>query len=182
VPGARGRGVPRITLPGARPVLSVPAHRPLIASLCVLGAALPATAPATAAPGRRADRSERAVVRFVNRVRAHHGLRALRFSPALARAADHHARDMAARGFFSHAGSDGSTPSQRVRRYGSARRVGESLAWLPAGIGARTVVVMWMRSAPHRAVLLSPGYARIGVARRAGRRGAVLTADLATRR
>jgi uncharacterized protein YkwD len=52
--------------------------------------------------------------------------------------------------------------------------------------GASTVVRMWMESPPHRAVLLSSGFRRIGIARRWGILGgssrAVVTADFASRR
>jgi hypothetical protein len=45
---------------------------------------------------------------------------------------------------------------------------------------------MWMDSPPHRAVLLSPAFRRVGIARRWGNlRGskmAVVTADFASRR
>jgi hypothetical protein len=52
-------------------------------------------------------------------------------------------------------------------------------------IGGR-VVGMWMRSAPHRVVLLSAGFRRVGVARRGGHvsggRACMITADFASRR
>ena len=90
--------------------------------------------------------------------------------------------------FFAHASSNGTSFEGRVRRYTRAARIGENLAWVPGGrgISARAVVSMWMSSPSHRTALLSPDFARIGVARRTGLIGrqkvTVVTADLATRR
>ena len=140
---------------------------------------------ATAARARL-DRTERKVIRIVNHIRARHGLRRLRACRPLSRAAADHTRDMLRRNFLSHASSDGTSMSQRVRRYTRARWVGESIAVVPGRGTARRAVRMWMRSPAHRAVLLSPAGRRIGVGRRRGRLGfgrrAVFTADLASRR
>jgi uncharacterized protein YkwD len=132
------------------------------------------------------DRSERKVIRLVNRIRARHGLRRLKASRPLAAAASEHTGDMLRRDFLSHSSSDGTGMGQRVRRYtGSKRWVGESIAALPGRGTARRAVQMWMASPPHRAVLLSPAGRRIGVGKRRGRLGsarrAVITADLSSR-
>src|ERR671932_353898 len=50
----------------------------------------------------------------------------------------------------------------RVRRYVSFRRLGETLAW-SSRCGARQFVRMWLHSPPHRAVLLSGRFSRVGV-------------------
>ena len=131
-------------------------------------------------------RAERKVVRIVNRIRSHHGLRRLRASRSLSRAAAEHSSDMLRRDFLGHASSDGTSMSSRVRRYTGARWLGESIAALSGRGTARRAVRMWMRSPPHRAVLLAPEGRRIGVGRRRGRLGSarrtVFTADLASRR
>ena len=123
-----------------------------------------AAAPAAQAAGPRLDRGERAVVRAINS----------------ARAADVHSRSMLRTDFFSHGAF-----SQRVRRYVSFRRVGETIAWR-SRCSARGFVRMWLNSAPHRAVLLSRGFRRIGVGRRKGRLGStracMVTADFGSRR
>src|SRR5215217_4385285 len=111
-------------------------------------AAGPATPPARAAA--RLDRSERAVIRYVNAFRARHGLRRVRPCRPLSRAADRHSRDMVVRNFFDHASSDGTPFDHRVRRYAGARAVGETLATVSrGGGGAATVVRMWRDSPPH---------------------------------
>ena len=137
------------------------------------------------ADGGNLDRTERKVIRLVNRIRGHHGLRRLKTSRRLARAASQHTGDMVARNFLSHASSDGTGMAQRVRRYTGARWVGETIAVVAGRGTASRTVRLWMHSPPHRAVLLSPAGRRIGVGKRRGRLGsarrAVFTADLASR-
>jgi uncharacterized protein YkwD len=132
------------------------------------------------------DRAERKVIRLVNRIRVRHGLRRLKTSRRLARAASEHTGDMLARDFLSHASSDGTGMAQRVRRYTGARWVGENIAVVSGRATASRAVRMWMQSPSHRAVLLSPSGRRIGVGQRRGRLGrarrAVFTADLASAR
>ena len=139
-----------------------------------------ASAPAAQAAGPRIDRGERAIVRAINRTRAHYGLHRLHTGGRLARAADAHSRSMLAADYFAH----GSFAS-RVRRYASFKRVGETLAW-NTRCGARRFVRMWLNSPGHRAVLLSHSYRRVGVGRRVGRlgvrRACMVTADFASRR
>ena len=133
------------------------------------------------------DRAERKVVRLVNRIRARHGLRRLKASRTLARAASDHTGDMLRAGVLSHSSSDGTPMPSRVRRYTDADWVGENVAAVPRrrGSAARRVVSMWMNSPGHRAVLLSASGRRIGVGRARGTlgnmRGAIFTADLASR-
>jgi len=139
-----------------------------------------AAAPAAEAAGPRVDRGERAVVRAINRARASYGLRALRSHRRLARAADRHTRSMLRADYFSHGAF-----SSRVRRYVSFRRIGETMA-MRTRCSASAFVSMWLHSAPHRAVLLSGTFRRIGVGRRKGALGStracVITADFASRR
>jgi uncharacterized protein YkwD len=154
---------------------------------CVLGTlstllvlTFAAAAPAAQAASSRVDSGERAVVRAINRARAAHGLRGLRTHRRLARAADAHTRSMLRSNFFSHGAF-----SSRVRRYASFRRIGETIA-MSTRCSARRFVRMWLNSPPHRAVLLSRGFRRIGVGRRKGSlgygRACVVTADFASRR
>jgi uncharacterized protein YkwD len=132
------------------------------------------------------DGTERKVVKLVNKIRARHGLRRLKASRALARAANDHTGDILRTDVLSHCSSDGTPMAMRVRRYTGADWVGENIATVTRkGSAAREVVRMWMASPGHRAVLLSPGGRRIGVGKRAGNlagaRRAVFTADLASR-
>lgn len=102
------------------------------------------------------------VVELTNVERAKAGLPPLTNDPALTLAAIRHSQDMAIHDFYSHTGSDGSTPSQRISEAGYAWiAVAENIA-----VWHRTpeeVVAAWMASAGHRANILSPLYRDIGV-------------------
>ena len=104
----------------------------------------------------------RRVVAWVNAHRADAGLRPLRISYAVHRAAEHHARDQAAMQVMTHTGSDGSDAGQRIRRQGYTWSTwGENVAYgYPT---ARAVVRAWMNSAGHRANILNRSFRHIGV-------------------
>jgi uncharacterized protein YkwD len=156
--------------------------RPVALLFCTFTALLfsVSAAPVAQAAGPRVDSGERAVVRAINKARGQHGIKRLRSAPRLARAADVHTRSMLVRNYFSHGAF-----AQRVRRYVSFRRIGETIAW-SSRCSARGIVRMWLNSPGHRAVLLSRGYRRVGVGRRTGRLGStracVVTADFGSRR
>lgn len=129
---------------------------------------------------------ERAVVHAVNVERAAHGLRPLRVARSLTRAAEIHSRDLLRQGRVGHDSSDGASFSLRIARAGRFREAGEVVAFSPRhSATARAVVRLWMRSPIHRQELLSPNYRLLGVGRvrgpLGGRRGTLVTADLATR-
>jgi uncharacterized protein YkwD len=69
---------------------------------------------------------------------------------------------MARNDFFSHTGSDGSSPGQRISRAGYRWwTYGENIA---AGYPSpEHVVDAWMNSAGHRANILNPDFRDIGV-------------------
>jgi uncharacterized protein YkwD len=100
----------------------------------------------------------------------------------LAAAADRHAEDMVERDYFAHVSPGGRDVLDRVRRtgWGEGRRrwrVGEVLAWGSGRLSTpRALVNSWMRSAPHREVILDARFdvAGVGVTRGApgGSRGA----------
>ena len=116
-----------------------------------------------------AARIRRAVRCLINAERAKHERRAVSRNRALERAAGGHARDMVRRRYFSHRSPSGTRVGDRVRATGYLRgarywTVGEVLAWLvrPRPTPA-AVVEAWMRSAPHKAVLLHPAFRQVGV-------------------
>lgn len=152
-------------------------------------AALVLPSPAQARRTARLDHQERKIVRLINGIRADHGMAALRRSRRLNHAANRHSWNMIVADFFSHTSRNGTSTASRVRRYRHATRVGEVLAYVSRDQrrgAAWRVVQMWMASPGHRAVLLDPGFRRIGVARQGGRLGSqpalVYTADLTSRR
>jgi uncharacterized protein YkwD len=100
---------------------------------------------------------------LINDERDNAGLPTLDENYFLENAAGIHSLDMACNGFFSHIGSDGSTPFDRVTLQGySATWVGENIY---AGMMSNpsAVVTWWMNSAPHRANILNTNYTSIGV-------------------
>ncbi|MDO8210932.1 CAP domain-containing protein [Conexibacter sp. CPCC 206217] len=119
---------------------------------------------------RGTSRIERRVRCLVNKRRAAARLRPLRYDLCLDRAAERHARDMVRRHYFAHTSRAGRDLAQRVRAAGYVKRargwrLGENLAWgSGGGSSARSIVSGWMRSAPHRANILTGGFRDIGVA------------------
>lgn len=87
----------------------------------------------------------------------------LRLNATLTQAAQRHAEDMATHRRMQHAGSDGSTPAQRITRQGYRWKVvGENVA---AGPGAaQEVVAGWLHSPGHCANIMSPAFREMGVA------------------
>jgi uncharacterized protein YkwD len=157
--------------------------RSTVIFVAALVAALVMAPAAAAGPGLNGF--ERKVVAELNDARAQHGLATLRPYRGLNRAADRHSWDMLRADFFDHPSSNGTPFQRRVRRFADARMVGETLAALPQRRGGSAEVVrLWLESAVHRAVLLEPGFRRIGVARRwgtlDGAKNAVVTADFAS--
>jgi uncharacterized protein YkwD len=135
--------------------------------LLALVAALALAAPAAPAPAHvQVSPVERAFVGTINRVRAAHGLRPVRLDAHLERAARAHTAEMLAHGFFAHG-----AVARRLESFGVAGpRIGETLGWhAPSRDGVPVVVRLWLRSPEHRAVLLRPGFVRVGVATGSGR-------------
>jgi uncharacterized protein YkwD len=144
--------------------------------------------PAAAPPPAHAASSpaEIAIVREINRVRRAHHLRTLRIAAPLSKVARRHSSLMLKHDALTHSSFDGSSFSTRLQRAGKRRQYGETLAWAPdgAGVNARAVVKLWMRSAPHRAVLMNGKLRRVGVGRVYGsmgaQRGNAVTADFSS--
>jgi uncharacterized protein YkwD len=83
-------------------------------------------------------------------------------SAALDRAADAHAKDMAARNQMEHAGGDGSTPAERASRAGyDWLRIAENVAQ-----GQETpeeAIASWLKSSGHCANLMDASYTETGI-------------------
>jgi uncharacterized protein YkwD len=121
------------------------------------------------------DATEAGIITALNQARASYGLPRLHSSSALARAADAHSRTMRRTNTIGHG-----DVAKRVRRYVRTRKVGENIAWMD-GCSATSVVNMWLDSAPHRKIMLSRSFKRIGVGR-SGSRKCFVTADFASAR
>lgn len=112
---------------------------------------------------------ESALVREINALRRDNDLRPLVSSPALARAAAAHTTAMLSAGFFAHESPDGTSFSERLKRFyantGPGWTVGENLALFgPDQPSALDVVRMWLGSPLHRANLLRSSWRELGVA------------------
>ena len=142
-----------------------------VASLATLPATSPATAQASK-PSRSTLTSqnalERPLVEAINAERQRRGLKRLRPSSELARAAEAHARAMGSTGFFAHESRDGTSASARIRRYyridGGSWLTGEILLWRSPGVTAGEALARWMASPTHRRVILTGGLRDVGVA------------------
>jgi uncharacterized protein YkwD len=133
------------------------------------------------AAGASMTSPESTLLRQMNVVRAHHGLKPLRFDPRLEKAARFHSREMLSGDVFEHGAF--STRMARFRIQGTL--AGENLAWGTGALGtAQGVVAAWLASPEHRANLLRPSFRRVGVGELTGsfegHDGArVVTADFA---
>ena len=145
-----------------------------LASFALLG-------PAAGAQARTLSSSEASLLQTMNSVRTSKHLVPLRLDLRLLRAARGHSTDMMHRQYFAHG-----AVADRVLAEGAHGPVfGEDLAW-GTGATAQWVVNRWLASPPHRAVLLRPGFRRVGIGISfgtfAGHGGAVVfTADFAGR-
>jgi uncharacterized protein YkwD len=137
--------------------------------------------PTATAQARGLSGSEASLLNTMNAVRASRGLPALRVDYHLVRAARGHSADMMRRQYFAH----GSVAGRAVAAGARGPLFGEDLAWAKR-LTAQWVVDHWLASPSHRAVLLRPGFRRVGIGIAfgtfAGHSGAgIVTADFAGR-
>jgi uncharacterized protein YkwD len=137
--------------------------------------------PAAGAEGRALSSSEASLLQSVNAVRTSHGLAPLRMDIRLVRAARGHSADMMRRQYFAH----GSVARRALAAGARGPVFGEDLAW-GTRVTAQLVVNRWLASPGHRAVMLRPGFRRVGIGISFGTfaghgNAAVVTADFAGR-
>jgi len=154
-----GRGAIHLGLAAAS--LLVIAAAPARAASCVHGDDLVAgLSPAD----RRA-----ALVCVIGTERGARGLAPVRENRLLTLAAQRHADDMVARGYFGHVTPGGATLANRVGATGYMRswpawELGEAIAWAQEPLDtANTFVQAWLASPEHRAILLDRGFRDVGV-------------------
>lgn len=103
-----------------------------------------------------------AIVQLTNSDRSAQGLSTLTNDPLLAQAAQKKADNMAARGYFSHKSPDGKTPWYWLDLVGyKYSYAGENLAM--GFEESKDVQTAWMNSPTHKANIVKPQYARMGV-------------------
>jgi uncharacterized protein YkwD len=134
-----------------------------------------------AAGARGLTSPEASLLNTINAARQGYGLAPVRVDYHLVRAARGHSADMMRGQYFAHGSVGG-----RAARAGARGPVfGENLAWGTA-VTAQSVVDHWLGSPSHRAILLRPGFRRVGIGivfgSFAGHGGAgLVTADFAGR-
>lgn len=140
-----------------------------VASLCafvlaMLGSlGLPAVS--SAAPGVASlAPEERAMCQQINSYRSARGLRPLKVSAKLTKAAKWMSRNMATNDYLDHFDSLGRTTLARLRSFGYRdATTGENIAGGMAG--ARATFNQWRNDAPHRAGMLRAKFKVIGIGR-----------------
>jgi uncharacterized protein YkwD len=162
--------------------------RLLVHVALLLAAATVAWHPSAAAAQASAGGGQEATLCFLNTERANAGLHPVRLDDRLASAARAHSSDMVTRGYFAHVSPSGEPLAQRVASTGWMRgrrrwALGETLAWGTGSLATpAAIVAAWMRSPPHREIVLRPGFRRVGIGIVAGTPfgqadGATYTAD-----
>jgi uncharacterized protein YkwD len=102
------------------------------------------------------------VLDLVNEARSEAGCAALRMDDTLTAAAQGHAEDMAAEGYFSHSSQDGRSPFDRMTAAGyDYRAAGENIA--RGQPDADAVMAAWMDSPGHRQNILNCDFEDLGV-------------------
>jgi uncharacterized protein YkwD len=109
-----------------------------------------------------------ALLAAVNAQRRKAGAPPLRSDPALDKAAQKHAEDMLARGYFAHESPNGTTVRERAREAGyDWRGIGENIA--DGQFSVDEVMDGWMRSPEHRRNILDKSFTDLGVGLALGR-------------
>jgi uncharacterized protein YkwD len=167
--------------------LGPPGLAPLAARAAAAAAAGPATTKAARATTPRPARApacadanlqptaadlariDAATLCLVNRVRAAHRLRPLRFSSPLQGVAAGQAWDMVRGNYFGDESLSGQTPMQRILATAyPARatriRAAQNIGWATGPLATPAAMVQaWMQSPPHREIMLTPTFHDIGV-------------------
>lgn len=95
-----------------------------------------------------ADPQENDLIALLNQDRKAAGRKPLKVSPALMAAAESHAQDMVAKGYFSHTGKNGSTVGKRIKRQGyKFCHAAENIA--SGQKSAAEAMVSWRASSGH---------------------------------
>ena len=166
----------------------------LLLLLAVAGAVATRSS-AAGAEGLRLQEVEAAIFAELNAVRMEKGLRSLAPSPGLQAAARAHSRAMLATGRFRHESANGTSFSERIRRFYPSQgflwwTVGENLIYQTDDVQAGDAIAAWLGSPPHRRNLLSTSWREIciGAARSLAGPGdfrgepvAVVTVDFGSR-
>jgi uncharacterized protein YkwD len=149
----------------------------------------------TAAPTSLLSSLEADIVGRINAQRTSRGLRPLRVSRGLTKAADFHSNQMGLFGFFEHESHNGAAFWRRIERFYAPGRgywsVGENIFWESPDTSGQSAVHEWMNSPPHRQNILTREWREVGVSAVhfpaapgafGGRSVTIVTADFGVRR
>ncbi|SFK07378.1 CAP domain-containing protein [Celeribacter neptunius] len=129
------------------------------------GSVTPVTTSATARVSTMEEGAQ--ILSLINQERGKRGLGALSYNASLTRAAQAHADDMAAKGYFSHNSKNGASVGDRVRGAGYGYCfVSENLSTSYPTV--QQAVQGWMDSQGHRANILNAKPVDIGIGVAAG--------------
>jgi uncharacterized protein YkwD len=119
---------------------------------------------------RDLERVRAGILAEVNAQRKRAGAPPLSANALLNKAAQRHAEDMLARGYFAHESPQGKTVRERAREAGYEwRTVGENIA--EGQFTVDEVMKTWMNSPGHRRNILDPDFRELGVGLALGRSG-----------
>lgn len=117
---------------------------------------------------RDVERIRAEMLAEVNAVRRKAGVPPVQLNRDLQEAAQAHAEDMLARGYFAHRSPSGTTVRERARKAGyDWRAIGENIAEGQRSV--EEVMATWMTSPGHRKNILSPNFKELGIGLTAGR-------------
>jgi uncharacterized protein YkwD len=117
---------------------------------------------------RDLDRVRAEMLARVNEARRKAGAKPLRSDSRLDRAAQRHAEDMLARGYFAHESPEDKTVRQRSKEAGyDWRTIGENIA--EGQFTVDEVMTTWLNSPGHRRNILDPRFEELGVGLALGR-------------
>jgi uncharacterized protein YkwD len=120
------------------------------------------------APLRDTARVRASLLEQVNAARRKAGVPPLRVNPLLDKAAQKHAEDMLARGYFAHESPGGGSVKERAKEAGYEwREIGENIA--EGQLSVDEVMKGWMNSPEHRRNILERGFTDIGSGLAAGK-------------
>ena len=125
----------------------------LAVAICAIGA-ITASSAAAGSP-------ESLMMKKVNHYRKSHGLHAVHLSRSLKHSAARYARYMRDHQYFGH--------QSRIRASSHYRRLGEILEVQRGGANVSLAFHTWLRSSPHRAIILDSSFTYAGAGRAYGR-------------
>ncbi len=102
---------------------------------------------------------------LINQERQSNGIAPLSMDSRLLAAARAHSQDMGCNGFFSHTGSDGSSPFDRILAFGYTFSAAAENIYAGSGTYNSPTAAFnaWMASDAHRENMLNPAYVDVGI-------------------